>query len=233
VPQLPSRRDRSRDKREWDKFEGPVNTLAPGSPQWIRARVSSLEWMMSGEAVSFERVANIVSELREHDAWMRYPVDAPWGSLDGMMLAVCGRTWDDFRAHFIGRMDALKVAATPKGAPRGAPEGNQNARKHEPEPEENKGGSRHLCSSYTKNTAEHVVARLKREADTDPGKAALLAQVEAGEVTPNRAAVIAGYRKPPRPETQAVNLVRKLDDEAALRRIAEAVATRLLELAGR
>ena len=45
------------------------------------------------------------------------------------------------------------------------------------------------------STAEHHLKRLIRDADADPSKAALLAQIEAEEISVNQAAIAAGYRK--------------------------------------
>jgi hypothetical protein len=48
-------------------------------------------------------------------------------------------------------------------------------------------------------TAAHWVARLERDAPTDPQAARLLEQVRAKLITANAAAVLMGWRKPPNP----------------------------------
>lgn len=89
----------------------------------------------------------------------------------------------------------------------------------------------HGSSRSDKPRSVKAIARLKRDRDRGDEQAAeLLSKVEAGEIKPNRAAVLAGFRKPPRPETQAVNIIKRIDDREALERIAEAIATRLMEI---
>ena len=81
--------------------------------------------------------------------------------------------------------------------PRGAPVGNQNASKGE----ENKWTNCPVdCASKRKrksqNSPERIIARLKRDAASDPHAEALLGSIEAGDIKPYRAAVEMGLRQP-------------------------------------
>ncbi|WP_147431176.1 hypothetical protein [Thiocapsa rosea] len=80
---------------------------------------------------------------------------------------------------------------------RGAPEGNRNAANGE----ENKGSVSTFDSSSQgkkpKRDAEYWIARLKRDAATDPKAGALLGSIEAGEISARQAAIDIGHVKPP------------------------------------
>lgn len=229
------------------KFEGAITDLTPGSPPWIRARCHFLRRMMNDDKATMETILKTLEDLRAHEAWLKYPEGHPWGSVDAMLLDVVGYTLRDLQLEFERRTAPLAVAALPPAADPHSRPGND-------------GGSRGLARSADEylasddtsaacadiprshghsekrnnQTAEGHIARLKREAARGDEQAAeLLAKVEAGDLAPTRAAVIAGFRKPPNPATQAVNLVRRIDDPEALDRISAAIAKRHAELDGR
>lgn len=87
------------------------------------------------------------------------------------------------------------VASVEPAKPRGAPVGNQNAAKGK----ENKDANSTIVSPKTKGStkSETIIARLKRDATTDPKAEALLGSIEAGDIKPYRAAVEMGWVKPP------------------------------------
>ena len=117
---------------------------------------------------------------------------------------------------FIGRAEKQKGVRNRSeidaaGKP-GAPVGNQNAAKGE----ENKWTNCPVdCASKRKrksqNSPERIIARLKRDAASDPHAEALLGSIEAGDIKPYRAAVEMGWVKPQDPAVVIEKNYSKLD----------------------
>lgn len=64
------------------------------------------------------------------------------------------------------------------------------------------------------NRADYFIARLKRDAATNPQAAALLGSIEAGDLKPYRAAVEMGWVKPPDPLATFLRYFSKQDRKA-------------------
>ena len=114
---------------------------------------------------------------------------------------------------FDARVERERAKASVKMEPakaQGAPVGNQNAAKGE----ENKGNN---ITFETTNQAkrgtraDYFIARLKRDAASDPHAEALLGSIEAGDIKPYRAAVEMGWVKPQDPAVVIEKNYSKLD----------------------
>lgn len=109
---------------------------------------------------------------------------------------------------------AEEIAAVPKSKKKGAPEGNQNASK-----DKNKDADGNIVSRKTKgsNKAEYIIARLKRDAETDPKAKALLDTLEAGGISARAAALEMGWIKLPDPAAVVEKQMEKLPVDAQVK----------------
>ena len=93
---------------------------------------------------------------------------------------------------FDARAAAEEVKAVVKLGERGGQEGNQNARKGE----KNEGDNVTFDRAGRGNSKTYLVARLKRDAGTDPKAQGLLRRVEKGELSARQAGLAMGYVRP-------------------------------------
>lgn len=113
-----------------------------------------------------------------------------------------------------GKSGGIKelIAETPPAADPYSRPGNQNARKKD----ENAVANGNPVSPKTKGShkSETIIARLKRDAATNPQAEALLGSIDAGDIKPYRAAVEMGWVKPPDPLATFLRYFSKQDRKA-------------------
>ena len=76
---------RPRDQHREAASTAPLNTRVPGSPEWCYQTMSLLKHSYRHIHADQERFTHYLTELREHRAWEKVPVDNPYGSEDKML----------------------------------------------------------------------------------------------------------------------------------------------------
>jgi hypothetical protein len=171
------------------KFPGPRDTLERGTTPWVHQTLVHLQVLFKTEKASIDGVLRTLEELIESRAWEVYPEGAPFGSCDAMLKSALGCTLSEFFEEIDRRRNPLKAKAVePSALPGGQPE-NRNAAEFEYDaPQENEG---YHDNDSRGTSTDYLLARLARDFPE------ALERVQRGEVTPNRAAVEVGIRKPP------------------------------------
>lgn len=212
------------------RFEGPLHTLEPGSPPWIRARCSQLATAWQAESRNYTHVFEIIEDLLSQRAPETYPEEKPWGDVDAMCADVLGCPLQEIRDRADRDLRRVKAArAEPRGRNGGVRSGAGRRRAsgapHQSNHDNTDYGQRGTGSDY-------LLSRMTRDAETQPAALEALNAVRAGELTPNAAAVRLGYRKAQTALRQALAGVRRISSPDELRQVADAVASRLLVLQG-
>jgi len=121
-------------------------------------------------------------------------------------LAALRQEIADFDAKVEKERARASVKVEPAKDPHARP-GNSNARK-----EENAVASSNPVSPRTKGStkSETIIARLKRDAETDTHAASLLSDIESGNIRPYRAAIRMGYVQPPNSVQAIIRSINRL-----------------------
>jgi hypothetical protein len=194
----------------------PVTIVQPlsevyGTPQWLRATTNVVGNMLASAERDCSLVAEHAPELRRYCAengivWADFVAERLEARTDFVeyvergveVLRAAGRVGPIPTADAVeaGRalVEQTKPAASHGGErPGERGEGGRFVKREEPDgPQVRK---RELAERHGSDTAEYVVARLKRDAEHDERARELLEAVRVGSMKPNAAAVALGWRK--------------------------------------
>ncbi len=152
-------------------LKGPLALKDPKSVEYAYQMTYRLKMLYQLKEASIDDWDKVVSEAEQNRIYERVPPGYP--SLDALLEVEIGANVAQSREHVLSR--------------RGRPTKAEQADKP-------------CNTSIRYGTAEHWIARLKRDQQLD-----LLARIEAGELSPHAAALEAGYRKVP----TALDMLRK------------------------
>lgn len=179
-------------QKDLDELEGEA--LKKEAKRRLAGDAESAEW-------SCERLAERVAEIQQGDLWKSLA-----DSWESLCAEYFGRP-REFVDSVVAGVSALRerghtgpitakdaIAAVPKADTHGGKRGNQYTKECQgenfPLAKERKTGSQ---------SPERIIARLKRDAETDPKAAALLDSLEAGDISARGAALEMGWIKPADP----------------------------------
>ena len=143
--------------------KGPLALKDPKSVEYAYQMTHRLKTLYQLKEASIDDWDKVVLEADSHRIYERVPPGYP--SLDALLEAEIGANVAQSREHVLSR----------RGRPKKAEQEDKPCN-----------------TSIRYGTAEHWIARLKRDQRLD-----LLARIEAGELSPHAAALEAGYRKVP------------------------------------
>lgn len=177
-------------------FTKPRACLQPGDPDWVYQALSHLRTLYGVQTSNAHGLLAELERLVEVKAWLVYPPENPYGSYDAMIRAALGCTLDEFFAEVDRRKACIKAKAAepcaePGGVREGAgyPEGRHNGSDEESSRSVDNQGN-HGNAPPRGNGTDYLLRRLARD------RPDLLALVQSGDLTPNKAATRAGIRKP-------------------------------------
>ncbi len=196
----------------------PRTMLDRTSDDYARLTVEHLRLCWQTLDADFDTVERTIAEIRECQAWERYPPGRPYSSLEGLLAGLLGLNFEQVRK-------AVRQA-------RKRYEQTQKAAQNNPDPLPNqgrpgvvkKGDKKEKCpllSSSRGNQASHRIRRLRRD------HPAVAARLDAGEFKSVRAAERAARGEdpnPPRRVAPPLEKIRRLwaalsaDDRAAFLR---------------
>jgi hypothetical protein len=144
--------------------KGPLALKDPKSVEYAYQMTHRLKTLYQLKQLSIGDWDKVVAEADHHRIYERVPPGYP--SLDALLRVEIG----------VGKDEATQVLA----------------RRGRPTKQEQEERDKGCITTIKRGTAEHWIARLKRDQRLD-----LLARIEAGELSPHAAALEAGYRKVP------------------------------------
>lgn len=187
-------------------------TDTPGTPEWAWRNVSRLTRYWQSNTSDLSGMREIWDELCAAEVWKYIPTKEPYGSKAAMLEAEMGITPEQLHERMTAseRIVFASKATTGEVLPRGNPAlfANRQFADLETQPE------RAAAAGVSERT-QRKLDRLARE------RPELLERVQAGLLSVHRAAVEAGFVKPPSLVEQAMRLVAKMTPEelATLRRL--------------
>ena len=89
----------------------PLNTRVPGSAEWCYQTMSQLKVYYRSINTNHGMFTRYLNELREHRAWEKVPVEAPYGSEDEMLFGELGKYTAEIRAQLAeaARLNPVRV----------------------------------------------------------------------------------------------------------------------------
>lgn len=173
-----------RPQKPWiDQPRLPRSIVEVGTLEWAKVMNFRLRSVWENRQHFLETWESEWAEVEEGRMWAIWPPDKPYGSPKALLKGVLGVTPEDVKSRLAKnggdrKSDEFKAQRA-------------TLSKH--------GGARNQpCDARLKyGTDWYWLARLERDAPTDPQAAALLERVQAGEIRPHRAAVEMGWRRQP------------------------------------
>lgn len=162
----------------------PRNAREPGSPEWCYQTMNLMKHSFQSIQSDHQRFENYLDELREHRAWEKVPIDAPYGSEERMLEVEIGKHIEQIQEDLAAakRVQKAALVTTGKVMSEGRPKlGNL------PSFSQRERASQNGVSPRTQRRLD-AIARQRPD---------LLEEVRAGRLSANRAALEAGIDREP------------------------------------
>jgi hypothetical protein len=184
------KRSQLRDKTSDDPHRvtastAPRNSRVPGSPEWCYQTMNLLKDSYRHIHADQGRFTHYLSELREHRAWEKIPVDHPYGTESKMLVTELGKRVEEIEVE----LDAAKqaqLAAKNRDLNETTPDLKEP---HRPEKSRDNNNDTRVSTGGESDTAAYAIAKLRKD------RPDIHARVLAGELSPNAGMVEAGFRK--------------------------------------
>ena len=170
-------------KFHFDNMRDATDNLTVGSPEWLEGMSVRLQYTFEKvEEQGIDKLIKVLRDLLKHEPWNSIPKERPCKRADVYYEGVTGKPWRVLVALVREYDESLATEI----------QAHVNSGKFRPTKDES-GVNNINTSEPPKGTSEaYTLNRLRRDAPE------LFEQVKQGELSPNAAAIQAGFRKPTR-----------------------------------